>query len=248
MTKIQITPAWKDVKPSNTYIYIHCRMSDGSPFYVGIGSYKRAWEIHASKRSEWWRRVGAKHGVVVVIAQDGLSRDDANLLEMWLIAKLRHEGYELCNITDGGDGCAGVVTGDDTKAKIGIANGKPIINSDGMTFNSSEDAARYLRENGHPKANHSTISVAASGVTNSAYGRAWWRSGDNPKEYIPRYIRTSLALGKQVMRSDGAMFRSTGHAAQQCRDEGWPNASQVNIGVVARGRRKIAYGYGWEYV
>ncbi len=107
MTKIQITPKWSDVKPSDCYVYIHRRASDGVCFYVGRGVYKRGWDSSITARNPWWINIAEKHGVEVEIAQCGLSNDDANLLEMWLIAKFRHEGIFLCNMTDGGEGVTG---------------------------------------------------------------------------------------------------------------------------------------------
>ncbi|AGE48756.1 hypothetical protein PBCVAP110A_259R [Paramecium bursaria Chlorella virus AP110A] len=42
-------------------------------------------------------------------------------------------------------------------------------------FESQEDAAEYLRDNGHKKAGHSNISSALSNFRKSAYGRTWKR-------------------------------------------------------------------------
>lgn len=117
MTTIQITPIWYDVKPSLHYVYIHTRGSDGSPFYVGMGQGRRGWSSGVGSRSPWWIRVGKKNGCRIEIAQDGLSRDQAMLLEMWLIAKLRHAGERLVNMTDGGEGAIGVKQTEETIRK-----------------------------------------------------------------------------------------------------------------------------------
>lgn len=83
------------------YVYVHRRASDGAIFYVGKGSAGRAWYFY--DRSEWWHRVHDKHGITVEICQDNMPELDAYLLEMWLIAKFRHEGVKIVNMTDGGD-------------------------------------------------------------------------------------------------------------------------------------------------
>lgn len=114
VSKIHMEPDWASVKPSDEYVYIHLKATDGQPFYVGKGTNKRAF---SRDRNKFWRRRASKHGVIVVICQDGLSMDDAHLLEMWLIAKLRHEGHDLCNLTDGGEGATGYITSEETKAK-----------------------------------------------------------------------------------------------------------------------------------
>ena len=60
-------------------------------------------------RSQWWHRVVNKHGLIVSIVQNDMIEEDAFLLEMWLIAKFRHEGHPLVNKTDGGEGSTGYV-------------------------------------------------------------------------------------------------------------------------------------------
>lgn len=125
VSKIHIEPNWAEVKPSGEYVYIHIKATDQMPFYVGKGQNKRAFN---RGRNRFWRHRAEKHGVIVEIAQDGMTRDQAILLEMWLIAKLRHEGHDLCNLTDGGEGNTGYITSEETKAKqsarkIGIPRG-----------------------------------------------------------------------------------------------------------------------------
>ncbi len=83
------------------YVYVHRRLDDGSIFYVGKGTGKRAWYFKG--RSEWWHRVNDKHGTTVEICQNFLSEDSAYLLEMWIIAKLKHLGNVIVNMTYGGD-------------------------------------------------------------------------------------------------------------------------------------------------
>lgn len=98
------------------YVYIHVRLDSGLPFYVGKGQDNRAWSKNRSNNH--WRYIVNKHGYSVNIAQDGMAERDAFLLEMWLIAKLRHDGYDLCNMTDGGDGPSGLIHTDESRAKM----------------------------------------------------------------------------------------------------------------------------------
>ena len=83
------------------YVYIHRRATDNTIFYVGKGMKQRAW--YFIDRSEWWTRVHEKHGTIVEICQKDMLEDEAYLLEMWLIAKMRHLGIALVNSTIGGD-------------------------------------------------------------------------------------------------------------------------------------------------
>lgn len=102
------------------YVYIHRRESDGSIFYVGKGKRGRAKSIHG--RNRHWNNVFKKHGRKVEFCQKGMSEDDAFLLEMWLIAKLKHKGINLCNISTGGDGASGVPMTESAKRHLSIMN------------------------------------------------------------------------------------------------------------------------------
>lgn len=157
MTKIHIEPKWADVKPSGEYVYIHYKLDDGLPFYVGKGSGRRGF---SASRTAFWKYRAAKHGVRVEVCQDGLSTDEAYLLEMWLIAKLRHEGYDLCNLTDGGEGRSGF----DSEKR------REVFCSNGMMFSHAESAAEWLRSIGNPGATSKIVSACALGRKKSIYG------------------------------------------------------------------------------
>ena len=83
------------------YVYVHLRADSGLPFYVGKGKGKRAYNYRA--RSEHWKRVARKHGVIVEIIRSGLTEDQADTLEIDEIAWFRGY-YEIVNVTDGGEG------------------------------------------------------------------------------------------------------------------------------------------------
>lgn len=90
------------------YVYVHCRKTDLSPFYVGKGHDRRAYETSEKRRSKHWVNTARKHGVYVKIIQSDLTEADAFELEKKVIAELRQEGHALVNMTDGGEGSAGV--------------------------------------------------------------------------------------------------------------------------------------------
>ena len=98
------------------YVYVHVKADDGEPFYVGKGQAKRAWTT--SKRSTWWKNVVAKHGLVVKIQKHFQDESEAFASEIETIAILRDLGYELCNLTDGGEGASGYKPGVETRLKL----------------------------------------------------------------------------------------------------------------------------------
>jgi hypothetical protein len=109
---------------SNFYVYVH-RRPDGSPFYIGKGKGNRAHQF--SRRSLWHKNIVAKYGrdnirVDITWCE---SEESAFAIECDWIAKAKIEGHELVNLTDGGEGCSGLVRGPRTekhRRQLGIAH------------------------------------------------------------------------------------------------------------------------------
>jgi hypothetical protein len=102
------------------YVYEHIRPDTNQAFYVGKGSYKRAYSKH--QRNRHWNFVveKAKGFSVNILAKD-LDEELAFLCEMERIDQLKRLGLKLCNYTNGGDGSSGYKHSDESKAKIGQA-------------------------------------------------------------------------------------------------------------------------------
>lgn len=108
------------------YIYLHRKASDGSPFYVGKGarrtrerkqSFERAFT--GDSRNRAWRNTVAKHGLIVEIVASCKDDTAAQVLERQLIAALGRKNLKrgpLLNLTDGGDGHAGIVASAELRA------------------------------------------------------------------------------------------------------------------------------------
>ena len=95
-------------------VYIHSRKSDGKVFYVGKGLAKRS--RNTITRSAYWKRIVAKHGLVVSILKHSMPEQEAFELESFLISEIGREN--LCNMTDGGEGLAGHIFTESHRAKI----------------------------------------------------------------------------------------------------------------------------------
>ena len=102
------------------YVYVHMKSTDDSVFYVGKGCKYRS--TSKNGRSEYWHRIVEKHGLVVEIVKNNMTFEEANAYEVYLIAKLKQEGCNLCNLTNGGEGRTGYIVKDETKLAISKKN------------------------------------------------------------------------------------------------------------------------------
>lgn len=106
------------------YTYLHRRASDGQPFYVGKGKNDRA--HRANHRNPHWHRTVKKHGLRVEILTRWPNEAEAFEHEKFLIWCFRDMGFNLVNLSDGGEGQSGWVPTKETKARISAAKmGKP---------------------------------------------------------------------------------------------------------------------------
>lgn len=109
------------------YVYIHRRADTGQPFYVGKGSHrtrerKQSFERARTRhsRSREWRSICKTAGPIVEIVASCKSDVAAQELETCLIAEIGRRDLgcgPLINITDGGDGHAGILTSQDLRKK-----------------------------------------------------------------------------------------------------------------------------------
>lgn len=97
------------------YVYVHRRASDGRIFYVGKGS-REDRRIETKSRSRYWHNVVAKHGFTAEIVARFETDQLAQQCERDLIAWYGRE--RLANLTDGGDGCAGIVMSQEARRKL----------------------------------------------------------------------------------------------------------------------------------
>ena len=98
------------------YVYVHYRLTDGKPFYVGKGCGRRAYVT--SSRNAHWKSTRNKHGMRVEIVRKNLTEDEALKLEIEYISKFKEHYNCLCNRTNGGDGCTGMFVSAETRKKL----------------------------------------------------------------------------------------------------------------------------------
>lgn len=223
------------------YVYVHSRQTDGTPFYVGMGSYGRAYENSGSRRNFIWHRINKKHGTIIDICQRDMSRNSALLLEMWLIAKFRNEGFRLANMTMGGEGTLGHIP----SSRVPVCCSDK--NNDIMCFGHAGEAASYLRELGYKNVFRSNISSSASGYKRNAYDRVWWVDGDVTKTYTNKRELIAVSHGKKIYNSEGIEFSRCSEAISWLKTVGIANPGQSSISKAAI-NEGVAYGYSWSYV
>jgi hypothetical protein len=88
------------------YVYVHSRLSNGEPFYVGKGHSRRS-HTHKSRSAHWKNIVAKDGGFHANLIAKNMDEELAFLIEMEAIDKYRRVGVKLINLTNGGDGVSG---------------------------------------------------------------------------------------------------------------------------------------------
>lgn len=234
-----IKPSCGGKYPEGYYVYIHLRGGCGTPFYVGMGQGQRGW--HSSSKTRYWNNIYDKHGASIEIAQDAMTREDAILLEMWLIAKFRHLGYRLANLSAGGESATGYVRTQEAKDKTARHHMVSVYCSDGNLYESLTCAADAMRLRGFPTASYTRISECAKGNAKKAYGRCWsFTEVPDPPNPIAWNARP-------VSDSFGMNFNSSKEACDWLRQNGYPKAADSCIVNCANGKTATAYGRTWRH-
>ena len=138
------------------YAYEHIRADTGAVFYVGKGSGRRSCAIY-NRNIYWTRTVAKAGGFSVRMVVDNVDEDFAFLVEMERIDQLHRLGVKLCNMTDGGEGVAGLIVSEETKRK-----------------QSDKRRGSLHPQYGKPKSSETKLklSIANTGKTLSAESRA----------------------------------------------------------------------------
>lgn len=243
------------------YVYIHKKCDTGEVFYIGKGGNDNFKRARSKARSEYWKRVVAKHGRDVEVVQEFKDEDDAFLLEMWLIAKYRHNGIPLVNITNGGEGRSGMLMPESQKKYMSdlfkgvpptsaciaasiASSSKSIFDGDGNEYSSITDAARKLFPS-NVKSAKCGISGAIRGRTSSYKGVVFTPKNPETFNIVKKEVRDEIF--RKVYRSDGVAFDSIQDAALSVSGGRKMSSISPNIHSCCSGRVKTAYGYGWSY-
>lgn len=144
------------------YTYVHRRATDGSVFYVGMGSGRRAYHKHAGARTARWLAAVAEHGRVVQIVDRFATTDEARDAEVETITHMKAFGQKLLNNVAGGNGGRGVSRPPVAEA---LDNALAVVNALGA-------ARRSFPAQRHAE----TLSAIDQALAQHAAG-SWWQVG-----------------------------------------------------------------------
>lgn len=89
---------------NNYYVYFHFKKNTNIPFYVGKGCGKRAW---SKNRNDKWKKITNKYNYDIELIDNNLTNEEVLISEIYWIAQLKNWGFNLSNMTAGGEGCIG---------------------------------------------------------------------------------------------------------------------------------------------
>lgn len=197
----------------------------GRLFYIGKGSgHYRAYRM--SGRNNYWAKIVAKYGKPTVqVLADWKTEQEAFEHEKFLISCFRDMGYELANLTDGGDGTSGYKQTPEHREKNRLAS---LGNKRALGHKVSEAARKLMGADkiGRPTSEKQKI-VASTTHTNNKHAAG--NTAQRKWVWIGTHIETGEVIrlvGEQAMKDAGVQ-----HA---------------NVIKCINGDRKSHKGYTWR--
>lgn len=99
------------------YTYAHTK-PNGTIFYIGKGKDCRAWD--KDNRNTYWHNIVNKYGYEVKIIANNIDEELALLCEIEAIDIYKRRGFQLCNMTEGGEGFSGGKHTQESKNKMSL--------------------------------------------------------------------------------------------------------------------------------
>lgn len=223
------------------YVYVHRRTDTNKVFYVGKGKRDRA---TSKQRNQYWKRIVALHGYTIEIVVDGMPENKAHQLEVELISFYGKE--KLANLTDGGEGRSGSKQSDSTKKKISqklVGIEKTAATKLKMKEAQNKHEAKELRR-------FKSLGKVFTDVTKRKISEKAIRQHNNPEQSAKLVKAIRLAIAKKILCVElGICFYAIADAENfLVQTFNIKQGAGKNINTVARGKRKSAYGYTWQYI
>jgi hypothetical protein len=152
------------------YLYRHIRLDKNVPFYIGIGIDNTYYRANSKKsRNDHWNKIINKTDYEVEIL---FEHDDYDFIKEKEIEFIALHGRSdlalgtLCNLTNGGDGCLGLVHSDEAKLKMSIPNKGKIISEE-----QRRKVSEFQKGRVHSLESRKKMSEAVMGEKNHMYGK-----------------------------------------------------------------------------
>lgn len=213
---------------NNFYVYLHRKKTDGTVFYIGKGTGKRAYIKFG--RSTHWKNIVAKHGIKVDFAITGVQEWYALELECLLISYFGREN--LCNQTDGGDGMWNPPEEFRQKMSKRFKGVNQPWNSGERNPSKRPEVKAKISES---KKGSTTcvLNLRKLNKTSKGVARPWMSKGKNANAKQVKCLETNKT------------FDSYASAVQWLKSIGFKKASHGLIGQAVNGKRQSAYGFTW---
>jgi len=149
------------------YVYRHVRLDKNEPFYIGIGN--NEYRAYSTKnRNRHWKSIASKTEYRVDILFEDIDYEHAKEKEVEFIALYGRSDLmkgTLCNKTDGGDGCLGLVHSKEAREKMGAPNRGKVISKEHR-----EAISKFHKGKKHTKEWKRMMSKRMSGENSPMYG------------------------------------------------------------------------------
>jgi len=213
-------------------VYQHRRKDTNGVFYIGIGDdRKRAYQKNG--RSEYWKNVVNKVGYDVDVLLEGLSWEDACVVEIGMIKDYGRKDLGLgllVNETDGGDGATNPST--KTRKLIGESSSKRNKGEGNPMYGKG-----YLFEgSNNPFYGKTHKKETINKISNFRKGKNFGIIGSS--HHLSKSINQINLLTNEVINTYGS-------SREASRETG---ADQSSIIKCCKGKQNKAGGYKWEYV
>ena len=227
-------------------VYLHIKLTNKIPFYVGKGKIDRANTKFG--RSKWWNTTVDKHGYDVIILEEDLTEKESLEKEVYWINKFGRKDLglgTLVNLTDGGEGISGFKHTKESIELISVNNARGFL---GRTHNEetkkkmSESSKGNTYASGHTKTidGLKKISETSKGNTNmlgKTHSDESKKKISNSKMGQGNKVVLKLDLNNNLID----IYESLNIAAEI------NNTTIGMIGRVCRGIRNQHKGFRWKY-